>query len=495
MYPNEYDNRDKGGPANSKPLIPSFLSASASVFTPQTQQNAAYPVSSSPNPLAMNKSPSLFSSSLPVPAHSPIQTKNQVQKTPPISHSALSFNAQNTQHFYPADSADDYGLDPASTYTHQGVPSSPNHSFSFHNSMSRSHSPAANASASFDAPPTSSLFDMPQFSGNTPSTPGAVSHSVHSSTAWSPSASLHSNNRQHSELTTPGARNNAFGSSMGISRPYNNANPPTVRILGFPPQYAQDLITHFKSFASSAAAVNVSYTNGSNFMTISYAPGDTAAKNAALKEDGRIFDRGDRNGGGVMISVTSYEHAGSGQESFVANGIPRASSFNGEAYAVGLAAAAAASGNAVTNAATGSKSSPSRATTSAHGRSTIAGDASSPFHKQHQHQSHGYHPYKSPAKDAFGNSSGSANGSPQRLPVRRASGLAGARASPERVVLRKVQSGNVFAHRANANHGSGEAASPFNENHEVLDRDGKAGSGGVRPASMLSQVLNAVFGW
>jgi hypothetical protein len=173
----------------------------------------------------MNKSPSLFSSSLPVPAHSPIQTKNQVQKTPPISHSALSFNAQNTQHFYPADSADDYGLDPASTYTHQGVPSSPNHSFSFHNSMSRSHSPAANASASFDAPPTSSLFDMvrsfffpdvrqltltvlqPQFSGNTPSTPGAVSHSVHSSTAWSPSASLHSNNRQHSELSTPGARN------------------------------------------------------------------------------------------------------------------------------------------------------------------------------------------------------------------------------------------------------------------------------------------------
>ncbi|KAI8840415.1 hypothetical protein BJ741DRAFT_597258 [Chytriomyces cf. hyalinus JEL632] len=492
MYANEYDNRNKGAPANSKPLIPSFLSASASVFTPQTHQNAAYPVSASPNPLAMNKSPSLFSSSLPVPAHSPIQTKNQVQKTPPISHSALSFNAQNTQHFYPADSADDYGLDPASTYTHQGVPSSPNHSFSFHNSMSRSHSPAANAAASFDAPPTSSLFDMPQFSGNAPSTPGAVSHSVHSSTAWSPSASLYSNNRLPSEMTSPGSRNNAFAPAMGMSQPYNNANPPTVRILGFPPQYAQDLITHFKSFASSAAAVNVSYTSGSNFMTISYASGDTAAKNAALKEDGRIFDRGDRSGGGVMISVTSYDQAGSSQEPSVANGIPRASSFNGEAYVVGLAAAATASGNSVAN---GSKGSPSRATTSAHGRSTIAGDASSPFHKQHQHQSHGFHPYKAPAKDAFGNSSGSANGSPQRQPARRASGLVGARASPERVVLRKVQSGNVFAHRANANHASGEAASPFNENHEALDRNGNAGSGSVRPASMLSQVLNAVFGW
>ncbi|KAI8620960.1 hypothetical protein BC830DRAFT_1164131 [Chytriomyces sp. MP71] len=531
------------GSGSGNKYIPSFLSQAAHVHHSHSQHpsnananannangnantsgSAAFFASTLPS-LATSKpssssssSSSLYASSFPAVASansanqsgfsfntlsaSPANPSARLSSTPPLplAHTAFSFASasvtSNTNGSTGAGgayaSADDYGLDSTSAPTTPGSPRAHalSHAQRILTASGGSGSGAHNSAFALDAPPTGSLFDMAQFGSPAPPTPsfaGSVSNQMHNT--WSPLAKSQSSSSNNTPiLKNRGASVVPFHFTTTPLLPSTNttskASPSTsVRVLGFPPHFADAIASHFKSLAADRLSVSIQHVPGSNYMAVTYPSAEACER--ALAEDGREFD------GGVMISVKSLEAAPKGP-SGVAGGL--------------------------VGAATGTPSSP-----------TEAFSEFSPLYQQQQHQAHllhhtphqhGFHPYSRGSPAAGGqvpqqqqysplmaaassakgslhlHSAGTASAhSPQRRlglpggPIRGGTGVG----SPERGGIRRVQSahasGSVFARAATAGQGG----------HQQLQQQLQPGSmatgGGVRPASMLSQVLNTMFGW
>ncbi|KAJ3296387.1 hypothetical protein HDU79_006866 [Rhizoclosmatium sp. JEL0117] len=407
------------------------------------------------------RSPSLFQNTLPppqassaMPALSLAATLNPT--TPPATHAhlnlGLSASFASNMAAASSDSAaysDDYGMD-------YGSPASPkSRSASFKNSG------AANTpNYAADAPPTGSLFDMPQF-GSSLAPSGA------SSSGWSPNIS-----RNSSAVGTPVLRN-VRPSNLSSLNPNPILPPPptsshlfpphqpaqsqpttTVRVVGFPPHLANPIIAHFESLSQYPVTAN--HQPGSNYMTLTYS--DAAGYEKALGEDMKELE------GGVMIVVKSV----SNPATTTSNGTNHHQQDSG--YRNGIEQQQ----NSLPRKSISSPVKPSSFDPHPQQHSP------SGSHLHHLHPT-SFHPY------ARGGSSNQPTGSPTKLHVNTASprrGMVGG-ASPDRFATRRVHShasGSVFA---NGRGGSGQPV-------QVL---GNGGGGIVRPASVWSQVLNTVFGW
>ncbi|KAJ3334233.1 hypothetical protein HDU76_006605 [Blyttiomyces sp. JEL0837] len=180
--------------------------------------------------------------------------------------------------------ADEYGME-------YGSPSSPRNSVKSMGGLS----------AMEDAPPTGTLLDI-QMSGigmrgsstaslhNLPLANGGISM-ANGGMLGTPSFGPTSTGRM-SDFNDPSSSSaTAYQFSAGLQTVKSSA---AVRVIGFPPELASDI---FESFAELGNVVGHTYQSGSNWMTITYS--DSIGAQQALKRNLTVLE------GGNMIVVTT----------------------------------------------------------------------------------------------------------------------------------------------------------------------------------------------
>ncbi|KAJ3344579.1 hypothetical protein HDU83_005075 [Entophlyctis luteolus] len=367
---------------------------------------------------------------------------------------------------------DDYGMD-------YGSPASPKPR-QFANGAGMGHGGSSSnklgTPGSSDAPPTGTLFEMAGLSGNAGTLVGGP---------WSPNVS-----KSSSMATTPVLKQRPLASpivetssilpqknlSVGLGSRQtiaqqnrmasNSFDSFTVRVLGFPPHEAENLQRRFRSFSSSSDSVTIDYVPGNNHMTINYP--DTAGFDRAMEEDMREV------GDGVLIAVkaapvsSAPKHHKTQQSFIFEDAAPRVQQQQ---------------------------------------------------HQQHDSSIHGFHPYSrmgpisnTPQRvsgkghirgpSSPGSGAADSGSSPRRLGNGGYRGINGTGSfSPERTMdglaMRRVHanhsSGSVFAN-GNGSIGNANGSGSLIGGNGAISAGGD-GVGGVRAASMWSQVINTVFGW